>query len=86
LFNSLILAYFGPETFLPLTSIVAAIVGVAMMCGRNTIRFLLYLAGRIAPGRGASDSKGRRQPGQLRRGGAGASRRDAAASRAAMEE
>jgi hypothetical protein len=86
LFNALILAYFGPETFLPLTSIVAAVIGVAMMFGRNSVRFLLYLAGRIVPGRGGSESKVRRQPGQLRRGGAGASRRDAAASRAAMEE
>jgi hypothetical protein len=86
LFNPLILAYFGPETFLPLTSIIAAAVGVAMMFGRNTVRFLLYLAGRIVPGRGASESKVRRQPGQLRRGGAGASRRDAVGSRATVEE
>jgi hypothetical protein len=82
----MILAYFGPETFLPLTSIVAAVVGVAMMFGRNTIRFVLYLVGRIMPGRGAPEGNPRRQPGQLRRGGVGASRRDAAAGRSAMEE
>jgi len=86
LFNALILAYFGPETFLPLTSIVAAVVGVAMMFGRNTVRFVLYLFGRIVSGRGAPEGSARRRPGQLRRGGAGASRRDAAASRAAMED
>jgi hypothetical protein len=86
LFNTLIFAYFGPETFLPLTSIVAAVVGVVMMFGRNTIRFVLYLVGRIVPGRGTLEAQPRRRPGQLRRGGEGASRRDAAVGRSAMEE
>jgi hypothetical protein len=35
-----ILAYLGPETVLPMTSVVATIVGVLMMCGRSTLRFL----------------------------------------------
>ncbi len=35
----LILAYFSPETVLPLASIVATIVGGAMFCTRGTIRF-----------------------------------------------
>jgi hypothetical protein len=33
-------AYFGPETMLPLTSVVATVVGVFLMFGRNTTRFV----------------------------------------------
>lgn len=35
---TLLVAYIGPETMLPLTSVVAGAVGVAMMFGRNVIR------------------------------------------------
>lgn len=35
-----IFAYFGPETVLPMTSIVATVVGLFMMFGRNTLRFI----------------------------------------------
>jgi hypothetical protein len=35
-----IFAYFGPETVLPLTSVVAAVAGVFMMFGRNSVRFV----------------------------------------------
>ncbi len=42
----MILAYFGPETVLPMTSIVAAAVGVVMMFGRNSLRFALMFARR----------------------------------------
>ena len=49
----MLLAYFGPETMLPLTSIIAAASGVILVFGRNTLRFLsiaknkaLSLAGR----------------------------------------
>lgn len=35
-----VLAYFGPETVLPMTSVIATVVGVFMMFGRNTLRFL----------------------------------------------
>ena len=44
----MIFAYFGPETVLPLTSIVAAAVGVVMMFGRNTLRFALMFARRAS--------------------------------------
>jgi hypothetical protein len=37
-------AYIGPETFLPLTSVVAAVAGVALMLGRNSLRFVVGLA------------------------------------------
>ncbi len=42
----MIFAYFGPETVLPLTSIVAAAVGVIMMFGRNSFRFALMFVRR----------------------------------------
>jgi len=32
-------AYLGPETMLPLASVIAGIVGAFMMFGRNTFRF-----------------------------------------------
>ncbi|SIO64905.1 hypothetical protein SAMN05444166_7476 [Singulisphaera sp. GP187] len=35
-----LLAYFGPETVLPMTSVIATAVGLFMMFGRNTLRFL----------------------------------------------
>ena len=37
---SLLFAYFGPETMLPMTSVVATVVGVFLMFGRNTTRFV----------------------------------------------
>ncbi len=36
-----IFAYFGPETILPVTSVIATVVGVAMMLGRNSTRLLV---------------------------------------------
>ena len=38
---NVLLAYFSPETVLPLTSIVATIVGGAMFLTRGSIRFLV---------------------------------------------
>jgi hypothetical protein len=37
----LLIAYFSPETLLPVTSIVATIAGIAMMFGRSSIRFVI---------------------------------------------
>jgi hypothetical protein len=37
----LFLAYFSPETLLPVTSFVATIVGIALMLGRGSFRFLI---------------------------------------------
>jgi hypothetical protein len=37
------LAYFGPETVLPATSIIATIVGVVLMLGKNSIRWCVGL-------------------------------------------
>ena len=38
---NVLLAYFSPDTVLPLTSIVATIVGGAMLLTRGSIRFLV---------------------------------------------
>ena len=37
------LAYLGPETMLPMTSVVAGVAGVLMMFGRNSIRWTVGL-------------------------------------------
>lgn len=37
----MIFAYFGPETVLPLASVVATVLGVFMMFGRLTLKFAL---------------------------------------------
>lgn len=36
----MIFAYFGPETFLPVTSIIATAIGFFMMFGRRSLRLL----------------------------------------------
>ncbi len=37
----ILLAYFSPETVLPLASILATIVGGAMFCTRGSVRFVV---------------------------------------------
>ncbi len=44
----MLFAYFGPDTFLPVTSIIATAVGVFLMFGRRSIR---YLAAFLLPTR-----------------------------------
>jgi hypothetical protein len=39
--QSVLLAYFSPETVVPLTSILAAILGAAMFSTQRSIRFLV---------------------------------------------
>lgn len=36
----MIFAYFGPDNILPMTSIIATVVGFFMMFGRRSLRFL----------------------------------------------
>jgi hypothetical protein len=38
----LILAYFSPETMLPLTSLIATVAGFALLIKRSSIRFVLH--------------------------------------------
>ena len=47
----MILAYVGPETLLPMTSIVAGVVGIFLMLGRGSLRYLtgLLQAGASTP-------------------------------------
>lgn len=39
LLDSLVFAYFGPETVLPVTSVIATVLGIVMMFGKNALRF-----------------------------------------------
>ena len=47
----LLFGYFGPETVLPVTSIVATIAGLAMMFGRHTFRLIMSCGRLILRGR-----------------------------------
>ena len=47
----LLFGYFGPETVLPVTSIVATIAGLAMMFGRHTLRLIMSCGRLILTGR-----------------------------------
>jgi hypothetical protein len=43
MFSSLrMLAYFSPETMLPLTSLIATVVGFALLIKRSSIRFVVH--------------------------------------------
>lgn len=46
--SSVVLAYFGPETVLPVTSIVATVIGVVMMMGRSSLRWTFDAVKRAA--------------------------------------
>jgi hypothetical protein len=49
--SMLLFAYFGPETVLPVTSILATIAGLAMMFGRHTLRLIMSCGRLILTGR-----------------------------------
>lgn len=67
--------YFGPETVLPMTSVIATVVGLFMMFGRNTLRFLFrWRRSASSTPKGAEAArgphfspKGKEQPAQPRR-------------------
>jgi hypothetical protein len=42
----LIIAYFSPETLLPVTSIVATVAGIVMIAGRGSIHFIVRMVRR----------------------------------------
>ncbi|ODT99015.1 MAG: hypothetical protein ABS79_05025 [Planctomycetes bacterium SCN 63-9] len=58
-------AYFGPETTLPLASVLAASLGFLMMMGRGSLRFALRVLKAAASGFG-SKSKQAAEPSQSR--------------------
>ncbi len=43
----LVFGYLGPETFLPATSVIATIIGVVLMVGKNGMRWMLGGVARI---------------------------------------
>lgn len=43
----MLFAYFGPETYLPLSSTLVAIVGFLLMCGRQSLRWVGHGIGSI---------------------------------------
>jgi hypothetical protein len=45
----LVLAYLGPETMLPMTSVVAGIAGVIMMFGRTSLRWVVARFRQVLP-------------------------------------
>lgn len=51
-----LLAYFGPETVLPATSIIATVVGVVLMLGKNSIRWCVGLVTVPFARKGKADS------------------------------
>ena len=46
----MLFAYIGPETMMPVASIIAAVAGVFMMFGRNVMGFFRYMLRSIMPG------------------------------------
>lgn len=46
----MLFAYIGPETMMPVASVVAAVAGVFMMFGRSVVGFGRGLVRRIVPG------------------------------------
>jgi hypothetical protein len=48
--------YFSPETFLPATSVLATVVGVVLMFGRNAFRFVVFKAQALFGRKGVSDA------------------------------
>ncbi len=47
---SMLFAYFGPETMMPVASVIAGAVGVVMLFGRNILVFGRGLVRRVWPG------------------------------------
>src|SRR5439155_10436928 len=45
----MLFAYFGPETMMPVASVIAAVVGVVMMFGHNVVSFGRNLVRRVRP-------------------------------------
>jgi len=45
----MLFAYFGPETMMPVASVIAAVSGVVMLFGRNILVFSRKLVRRVWP-------------------------------------
>ena len=64
----MVFAYLGPETMLPMTSVVAGIVGFLMMFGRNAWSWASKTARRLVP---RGETSGPKPTRRLRRIGTG---------------
>jgi hypothetical protein len=51
----MLFAYIGPETMMPVASIIAAVAGVFMMFGRNVMQIGRNMVRRIRPGAGKKE-------------------------------
>ena len=51
----MLFAYLGPETMMPVASIIAAVAGVFMMFGRNVVQIGRNVVRRSGPGRGRNE-------------------------------
>ncbi len=45
--STFVVAYFGPEFLLPVSSVVATIIGIVMMLGQGSLRFMLQFFRRV---------------------------------------
>jgi hypothetical protein len=72
------LAYLGPETMLPMTSVIAGAVGVMMLFGRNALRWAGGLLRLVKPG-ARSRSKSNQTARVIGQGPIGTIRRPSAA-------
>ncbi len=45
----MLFAYFGPETMMPVASVIAAVGGVVLLFGRNALAFSRKLVRRVWP-------------------------------------
>jgi hypothetical protein len=53
----MLFAYLGPETMMPVASIVAAVAGVVMMFGRTIVSFGRNVVRRVWPGAGPKSTQ-----------------------------
>lgn len=78
----MLFAYFGPETVLPLASVIATVFGVVMMFGRLSLKFALAPFQWVwNKARGGSKASTLRGPTAWRKGAAPARQADAVESR-----
>jgi hypothetical protein len=48
----MLFAYIGPETMMPVTTVIVGAVGVLMMFGRTIVGYARGIVGRVMPGSG----------------------------------
>lgn len=82
----MLFAYFGPETVLPLASVIATVFGVVMMFGRASFRIALApFRWLMKKGNQPAPNSAMRGPASWRRPGATEPKRDAVTTETAEE-